>query len=200
MTDKNINLEKSLTDLEALVAELEGGDLSLEDAMKKFEHGIKLTRACQLALKEAEQRVDIVILTGGLGPTKDDITKHTIASYFNDHLELNNDVVTHIKELFQKYKIPFGESNRLQGMLPTKASVLKNLYGTAPGMWFYENNTVFVSLPGVPNEMKGLMKYEVLPKIQKQCKLPFILHKTIMTYGQGESVVAERIETFENNL
>jgi nicotinamide-nucleotide amidase len=152
------------------------------------------------ALKEAEQRVDIVILTGGLGPTKDDITKHTIASYFNDHLELNNDVVTHIKELFQKYKIPFGESNRLQGMLPTKASVLKNLYGTAPGMWFYENNTVFVSLPGVPNEMKGLMKYEVLPKIQKQCKLPFILHKTIMTYGQGESVVAERIETFENNL
>ena len=152
------------------------------------------------ALKEAEQRVDIVILTGGLGPTKDDITKHTIASYFNDHLELNNDVVTHIKELFQKYKIPFGESNRLQGMLPTKASVLKNLYGTAPGMWFYENNTVFVSLPGVPNEMKGLMKYEVLPKIQKQCKLPFIVHKTIMTYGQGESVVAERIETFENNL
>jgi len=152
------------------------------------------------ALKEAEQRVDIVILTGGLGPTKDDITKHTIASYFNDHLELNNDVVTHIKELFQKYKIPFGESNRLQGMLPTKASVLKNLYGTAPGMWFHENNTVFVSLPGVPNEMKGLMKYEVLPKIQKQFKLPFIVHKTIMTYGQGESVVAERIEEFENNL
>lgn len=152
------------------------------------------------ALKEAQDRVDIVILTGGLGPTKDDITKHTIASYFDDHLELNNDVVDHIQQLFKKYKIPFGESNRLQGMLPTKATMLKNLYGTAPGMWFYENNTVFVSLPGVPNEMKGLMKYEVLPKIQKQFKLPYIVHKTIMTYGQGESVVAERIEEFENNL
>ena len=152
------------------------------------------------ALKEAEDRVDLVIHTGGLGPTKDDITKHTIASYFNDHLELNNEVVNHIQQLFKKYKIPFGESNRLQGMLPTKATMLKNLYGTAPGMWFYENNTVFVSLPGVPNEMKGLMKYEVLPKIQKQFKLPYIVHKTIMTYGQGESVVAERIEEFENNL
>ena len=152
------------------------------------------------ALKEAEDRVDIVILTGGLGPTKDDITKHTIASYFNDHLELNNEVVDHIQQLFKKYKIPFRESNRLQGMLPTKATMLKNLFGTAPGMWFYENNTVFVSLPGVPNEMKGLMKYEVLPKIQKQFKLPYIVHKTIMTYGQGESVVAERIEEFENNL
>lgn len=152
------------------------------------------------ALKEAEDRVDIVILTGGLGPTKDDITKHTIASYFNDHLELNNEVVDHIQQLFKKYKIPFRESNRLQGMLPTKATMLKNLYGTAPGMWFYENNTVFVSLPGVPNEMRGLMKYEVLPKIQKQFKLPYIVHKTIMTYGQGESVVAERIEEFENNL
>lgn len=152
------------------------------------------------ALKEAEDRVDIVILTGGLGPTKDDITKHTIASYFNDHFELNNEVVDHIQQLFKKYKIPFRESNRLQGMLPTKATMLKNLYGTAPGMWFYENNTVFVSLPGVPNEMRGLMKYEVLPKIQKQFKLPYIVHKTIMTYGQGESVVAERIEEFENNL
>ncbi|WP_296637547.1 competence/damage-inducible protein A [Polaribacter sp.] len=152
------------------------------------------------ALKEAEDRADIVILTGGLGPTKDDITKHTIASYFNDHLELNTKVVDHIQQLFKKYKIPFGESNRLQGMLPTKATMLKNLYGTAPGMWFYENNTVFVSLPGVPNEMKGLMQYEVLPKIQQQFKLPFIVHKTIMTYGQGESVVAERIDEFENNL
>jgi nicotinamide-nucleotide amidase len=152
------------------------------------------------ALKEAQERVDIVIITGGLGPTKDDITKHTIAEYFNDILELNNDVVHHIKTLFAKYNIPFGESNRLQGMMPTKATYLKNEYGTAPGMWFYENETVFVSLPGVPNEMKGLMSEKVLPKIQEQFKLPFIIHKTIMTYGQGESVVAERIEDFENNL
>ena len=152
------------------------------------------------ALKEAQERVDIVIITGGLGPTKDDITKHTIAEYFKDTLKLNEDVVHHIKTIFTTYNIPFGESNRLQGMLPTKATYLKNEYGTAPGMWFHENETVFVSLPGVPNEMKGLMKKKVLPKIQEQFKLPFIIHKTIMTYGQGESLVAERIEGFENNL
>lgn len=152
------------------------------------------------ALKEAQERVDIVIITGGLGPTKDDITKHTIAAYFNDTLELNEYVVEHIKTLFAKYNIPFGELNRLQGMLPTKATVLNNNYGTAPGMWFFENDTVFVSLPGVPNEMKGLMQFEVLPRIQKQFKLPYILHKTLMTYGLGESALAERIEDFEDNL
>ncbi|AOW18895.1 damage-inducible protein CinA [Polaribacter vadi] len=152
------------------------------------------------ALKEAQERVDIVIITGGLGPTKDDITKHTIAEYFNDTLALNEEVVHHIKDLFAKYNIPFSESNRLQGMVPTKATYLKNEYGTAPGMWFFENNTVFVSLPGVPSEMKGLMENEVLPKIRKEFQLPFIIHKTLITYGQGESVVAERIEDFENNL
>lgn len=152
------------------------------------------------ALQEAQERADIVIITGGLGPTKDDITKHTIAEYFNDTLVLNDAVVQHIKTMFANYNIPFGESNRLQGMLPTKATYLKNEYGTAPGMWFYENNTVFVSLPGVPNEMKGLMTHKVLPKIQQEFKLPSIVHTTIMTYGQGESVIAERIEDFENNL
>ena len=152
------------------------------------------------ALKEAEQRVDIVIITGGLGPTKDDITKHTIAEYFKDTLVLNEDVVAHVKALFAQYNIPFGEMNRLQGMMPTKATYMKNKLGTAPGMWFFENNTVFVSLPGVPYEMKGLITDEVLPRIRKQFKLPFIIHKTLMTYGQGESVIAGRIEEFENNL
>lgn len=152
------------------------------------------------ALKEAEQRVDLVIITGGLGPTKDDITKDTLATYFNDSLVLNNEVVSHIQELFKQYKIPFGELNRLQGMMPTKAIYLKNKLGTAPGMWFNENNTVFVSLPGVPYEMKGLMEHEVLPRIQQQFELPFIIHKTIMTYGQGESVIAERIEAWEIGL
>ncbi len=152
------------------------------------------------ALKEAQERADIVIITGGLGPTKDDITKYTIAEYFNDTLELNEDVVNHIIKLFSKHNIPFSELNRLQGMMPTKATYLKNNLGTAPGMWFYENDTVFVSLPGVPNEMKGLMAEKVLPKIQQQFKLPFIIHKTIITYGLGESSLAERIEDFENNL
>ena len=152
------------------------------------------------ALKEAQDRVDIVILTGGLGPTKDDITKHTLAEYFEDILVLNEEVVTHIQKMFSKYQIPFKESNRLQGMLPKKAICLKNSIGTASGMWFDENDTIFISLPGVPTEMKGLVLNEVLPRIQRQFQLPFIIHKTVMTYGQGESVVAERIADFENEL
>ena len=153
------------------------------------------------ALKEAQERVDIVILTGGLGPTKDDITKKTIAEYFNDHQLIEYpEVIAQIKEMFIKVNHPFNEVQRYQAQLPSKATLLKNVFGTAPGMWFYENETVFVSLPGVPYEMKGLITNEVLPKIQQQFKLPFILHKTIMTYGQGESMIAERIEDFENNL
>jgi nicotinamide-nucleotide amidase len=153
------------------------------------------------ALKEAQERVDIVILTGGLGPTKDDITKKTIAAYFNDtELIEYSEVIEHIKTLFKKINHPFREIQRYQAQLPSKATYLKNPYGTAPGMWFNENETVFVSLPGVPYEMKGLMTLEVLPKIQKEFKLPFISHKTIMTYGQGESIIAERIADVEDNL
>ncbi|MDG1038191.1 MAG: competence/damage-inducible protein A [Polaribacter sp.] len=153
------------------------------------------------AFKEAQERVDIVIITGGLGPTKDDITKKTIASFFNDDkVREYPEVIAHIKGLFKKMNHPFREIQRTQAQLPSKATYLQNDFGTAPGMWFYENETVFVSLPGVPYEMKGLMTNQVLPRIQKQFKLPVIIHKTIMTYGVGESTIAERIEDFENNL
>lgn len=153
------------------------------------------------AFKEAQERVDIVIITGGLGPTKDDVTKKTIASFFKDDKLIEYpEVVTHIKGLFKKNNHPFKEIQRTQAQLPSRATLLMNNLGTAPGMWFFENNTVFVSLPGVPYEMKGLITNEVLPRIQQQFKLPFIIHKTIMTYGQGESTIAERIENFENNL
>ncbi|TYP98229.1 nicotinamide-nucleotide amidase [Tenacibaculum adriaticum] len=153
------------------------------------------------ALKEAENRADIVIVTGGLGPTKDDITKKTIAEYFNDERVVEYpEVIDNIKGLFEKINHPFNEAQRYQAQLPSKATLLMNKLGTAPGMWFFENETVFVSLPGVPYEMKGLMKYEVLPRIQKQFQLPYIIHKTILTYGQGESLIAERIEDLENNL
>ncbi|CAL2105618.1 CinA-like protein [Tenacibaculum sp. 190524A02b] len=153
------------------------------------------------ALNEAENRADIVIVTGGLGPTKDDITKKTIASYFNDkNLVEYPEVIENIKYLFKKVNHPFNEVQRYQAQLPSKATLLMNRLGTAPGMWFEENNTVFVSLPGVPYEMKGLMKYEVLPKLQEKFKLPFIIHKTILTVGTGESVIAERIAVWENNL
>ena len=153
------------------------------------------------ALKEAQERVDIVIITGGLGPTKDDITKKTIAKFFNDTKLIEYpEVIEHIKGMFKKINHPFKEIQRYQAQLPSKATLLMNNLGTAPGMWFYENNTVFVSLPGVPYEMKGLITNKVLPRIQKQFKLPFIMHKTIMTYGAGESMIAEIIEDFENNL
>lgn len=153
------------------------------------------------ALKEAESRADIVIVTGGLGPTKDDITKKTIAEYFQDEKIVEYpEVIDNIKYLFKKVNHPFNEIQKYQAQLPSKATLLMNRLGTAPGMWFYENNTVFVSLPGVPYEMKGLMKYDVLPKLQSTFKLPFILHRTIMTVGTGETIIAERISDWEDNL
>jgi nicotinamide-nucleotide amidase len=152
-------------------------------------------------LEEAQTRADVIIITGGLGPTKDDITKKTLAEFFdNDTMVEYPEVIKHIKTMFAKFNIPFKPIQNQQAFLPSKATLLKNHFGTAPGMWFYENDTVFISLPGVPYEMKALIKNEVLPRIQQQFKLPFILHKTLMTYGEGESNIAERIEHFENSL
>ncbi|PCJ96971.1 MAG: competence/damage-inducible protein A [Flavobacteriaceae bacterium] len=153
------------------------------------------------ALKEAESRVDIVIITGGLGPTKDDITKHTLCEFFDDTLVEDPIVMAHIEELFKNhFSTPISDLNRKQALVPKKAIALQNNFGTAPGMWFRDNNTVFVSLPGVPFEMKGLMQDVVIPKIQKTFKRPHILHKTIMTYGMGESSIAEKIESWEDAL
>ncbi|MCG8805995.1 competence/damage-inducible protein A [Tenacibaculum finnmarkense] len=153
------------------------------------------------ALKEAESRADIVIITGGLGPTNDDITKKTIAEYFKDTEIIEYPaVIEHIKALFKKVKHPFNEVQKYQAQLPSKATLLMNQFGTAPGMWFFENDTAFVSLPGVPYEMKGLMTDQVLPRIQQKYKLPYIIHTTIMTVGVGESVIAQRIEDWENSL
>jgi len=152
------------------------------------------------ALKEAENNADIVLLTGGLGPTKDDITKHTLATYFEDTLEIDAVVVAHVQELFLKIGARFSELNRLQGLVPTKCKVLQNDLGTAPGMLFEERGTIFVSMPGVPFEMKGLMTDKVLPLLQNKFTLPFLIHKTIITYGKGESSVAEILEDWENLL
>jgi len=152
------------------------------------------------ALAEAESRADIILITGGLGPTKDDITKLTLTKYFDDRLVLHDDIVNHIKSLFKKINYPFTEINKLQALVPSKAKALMNYYGTAPGMWFEKGNKIFVSMPGVPMEMRGLMIKSVLPKLQSKFKLPFIYHKTILTYGMGESMLAEKIGTWENNL
>ena len=152
------------------------------------------------ALREAQSNANIVIVTGGLGPTKDDITKHTLSEYFEDHLILNYEIADHIKEMFDKMNYPFTELNRQQAMLPSKCTVLKNYWGTASGMWFKNEKGIVISLPGVPNEMKGIMQKHVFPKLTEKYNLPYIIHRTILTQGMGESMVAERIELWENSL
>lgn len=153
------------------------------------------------ALKEAEDNADIIIITGGLGPTKDDITKLTLCEYFKDELIEDKDVLAHVEHLFSKYiKTPISEINRHQALVPSKSKVLMNKYGTAPGMWMEKKNKVFVSLPGVPYEMKALISDEVIPQLRKKYKFPYIQHKTLLTYGLGESAIAGRIEQFEGQL
>lgn len=153
------------------------------------------------ALKEAENRADIIIITGGLGPTKDDITKKTLGEYFNDNeLVYYPEAMKNIEALFARLGREVKPIQRYQAQIPSSATMLFNKFGTAPGMWFEHNNTIFVSLPGVPYEMKGLMTHEVLPRIQKQFSLPFIQHQTIHTFGTGESTIAEILTDFENNL
>ena len=153
------------------------------------------------AFQAAEKNVDIVIITGGLGPTKDDITKTTLAQYFEDTLIHNKAVLENIKYLWKSFvKQPLLQVNIDQSLVLTKAIVLMNKSGSAPGMWLEKNNTVFISLPGVPYEMKALMSDEVLPRISQKFTLPFILHKTLLTYGLGESIIAERIKEWESAL
>lgn len=148
-----------------------------------------------------QNKVDFVIITGGLGPTKDDITKHTFCEYFNDTLVINKEVETHVIELIESVmKRPASQMNKDQALVPSKCQVLFNKFGTAPGMWMKKENTVYISLPGVPYEMKYIVENEIIPKIVNEYQRPYILHKTIMTYGQGESLVAERIEDWENSL
>lgn len=148
-----------------------------------------------------QNKVDLVLITGGLGPTKDDITKKTFCDYFEDELIVNEEVLAHVTKLIEGfYKRTITQINKDQALVPSKCTVLHNQVGTAPGMWMKKVNTVFISLPGVPFEMKYLVENEIIPKVVREYKRPYILHKTIMTYGQGESMVAERIEDWENSL
>ncbi len=150
--------------------------------------------------EEAEGRADIILLTGGLGPTKDDITKKTLCKYFNDHLVINEDALAFITAFFTKRGRPMTELNRQQAAVPSRCTYLANKTGTAPGMWFEHKGRVFVSMPGVPHEMKYLMSNEVIPRLQKFFETPTIYHKMIRTIGVGESFLAEKIESWEDNL
>ena len=157
------------------------------------------------ALDEEGKLSSIVIITGGLGPTADDITKPLLCKYFGGQLVVNEAVLAHVKYLFEKvYRRPGAllERNLKQAEVPDVCTVLHNARGTAPGMMFgpQTNGTVFFSLPGVPHEMKGLITNEVIPRIKTLFQLPVILHKTLLTAGIGESMLAEQISDFENSL
>lgn len=152
------------------------------------------------AIDQELMRSSIVLITGGLGPTADDITKPLLADYFQGKMVVNQEVLQHVMQIFTRLNRPLLERNLKQAEVPDTCTVLHNARGTAPGMWFEKEGKVVVSLPGVPHEMKGLMTEEVIPRLIRQFKLPAILHRTAFTAGQGESFIAERLNDLETAL
>lgn len=152
------------------------------------------------AFSEASERADIVIVTGGLGPTKDDITKQTFCEYFESSLEINQEALKLITDFFAKRGRVMTELNIQQAALPTNATYIPNLWGTAPGMWFEKDGVIYVSLPGVPYEMKSLMEFEILPRLQKRYNQNIITHRSVRTIGIGESFLATQIADWEDAL
>jgi nicotinamide-nucleotide amidase len=151
-------------------------------------------------LSESAGKSDVVLITGGLGPTSDDITKPTLCEFFDTHLVLDNNVLQNIEDLWGRRGFPMNDRNRKQAEVPESCRVLKNAVGTAPGMWFEKDGTIFISMPGVPNEMKYLMKEVVLPELNKLFTSQAIIHRNIMTYGGFESKLADILEPFESSL
>lgn len=152
------------------------------------------------ALSEASGRADIILITGGLGPTKDDITKKTLAEYFDCPIETNPEALKEVAAIFESRGRTMNALNRAQAELPVKCQMISNAVGTAPGMWFEEQGKVFISMPGVPREMKTMMLEQVIPRLKEKFDLPVIVHKMIKTVGIGESSLAEIIENWEDNL
>lgn len=152
------------------------------------------------ALKEASQRASIVIITGGLGPTKDDITKKSLCKYFKTELVFSDEVYIDVERLFKDRGYEVSEMNRAQAMVPSNCEVIRNTVGTAPGMWFNYNGCIYISMPGVPYEMMYLMEHSVLPKLSSHFKSPHIIHHTILTQGIGESILAEKLSDWEDAL
>ncbi|WP_395625453.1 competence/damage-inducible protein A [Daejeonella sp.] len=151
-------------------------------------------------LHQASQRADIILITGGLGPTKDDITKKTLAEYFKTDLRTDLDALENVKQIFARYKVEVSEINKKQAEVLENCTILLNKNGTAPGMWVEEKQKIYVSMPGVPFEMMYMMEDLVIPKIKEKFKLPNIYHHTILTAGIGESILAEKISDIEDSL
>lgn len=151
------------------------------------------------ALDRSRERSDVVLITGGLGPTKDDVTKEALAEYFGVKHVLNDEILLHIRTYMERKGRPLLESHRSMAMVPENCEILQNEVGTAAAMWFEFEGTIFVSMPGVPYEMKDFMNKQVLPRLSKMTKQQ-LLHKTLMTAGLGESIIASKIEDVENDL
>ncbi len=149
------------------------------------------------ALDNAFKRADLILMTGGLGPTKDDITKATLCAYFDDELEFRENVFVQVKSLFDSYGVKMPAVNRMQAEVPSTCITLMNKKGTAPGMWFENEGKVLVSMPGVPYEMKYLVEHEVLPRVKKQFKTPELVYQTVLTQGIGESSLMEILGGWE---
>jgi nicotinamide-nucleotide amidase len=152
------------------------------------------------ALNNLHPTTNCLIITGGLGPTKDDITKHTLSEFFETELEIHQPTLEKIQAYFAARNRPMLESNNLQAALPKDCVILNNSYGTASGMWFERNDVITISLPGVPYEMKGIMTEEVFPRLKSRFNLKAIYHKTALTQGIGESFLAEKIQDWEDRI
>ncbi len=151
-------------------------------------------------LDEVSKHADVIVITGGLGPTEDDLTKETLAEYFNSEIKLNEDVLQDVKDFVYAKGFELNERNIKQAEVPDKCKVLRNKNGTAPGMWFERDSTIFISLPAVPFEMKELMERQVIPKLKEVTTNPNVIHKTVLTYGIPESSLAELLSDWEQNL
>lgn len=152
------------------------------------------------SLEEESRKADVILITGGLGPTNDDITKKVLCEYFNTSLVEDAGVLEAVKARFMPRGIPILKTNLQQALVPKSCTVLPNHNGTAPGLWFEKDNKIYVSMPGVPHEMEGIMTNEVIPRLRQRYSLPPIMHRTLITMGLGESQVAARLELFEKNL
>ncbi|MBK6264188.1 competence/damage-inducible protein A [Marivirga sp. S37H4] len=152
------------------------------------------------AIAEAEVNADIILITGGLGPTKDDLTKPCLAKYFNSEMYVDQQVLAELKERFARRGRELNALNSGQAELPKKCKVVHNKYGTAPGMWFEKDEKILVSMPGVPSEMKYMMEDTVLPELKKRFSTPVLIHQMVKTVGIPESILAEKLEDWENSL
>ncbi len=152
------------------------------------------------ALDAAKKRAEIILITGGLGPTKDDLTKKTLCDYFKMKWRTDEIILQDVVGIFKRFGRETSEINKLQAQVPDGCIAIRNKNGTAPGMWFDVDEKIFVSMPGVPYEMKGIMSESVLPMLREKFGLPAIIHRTILTQGIGESMLAEKIEVWENSL